>query len=941
MIIMRKFSCTRLRCCSLKEPLGLDSPIPDFSWNIWETGYETVQIKYRITVAETKATLNARRCLCWDTGETTSADCLYLPYQGMPLKSCTVYYWRIEAWDNYGNYGSGISRFETGLLFTRDWKAQWIEGEQEPAYEEPKIDPRLGLTKIRASLDSISMRPAWYTRRNFNVDKNIRRGRVYATARGVYNLEINGKKPGNAKLAPGYTAYDKLLRYQTYDITRLIIRGVNAVGMIIGDGWWCGKVGMLGRSCQYGNRTAALFRILLEYEDGSCDWVCSDGECKSSTGKITYADIFVGEKQDGRNERAGFSTGLYDDAEWSKVHVMNYSTENLASEEMPQVRIIEKRKPFKIYVSPKGETIIDTGQVMTGYLGLFIHNAERGREITLEYTETVDREGNYLNIAQGRFTIQSDMYICSGTGEEYFEPEFTFHGFRYVRLTGYPGIPKPTDMDVLVLGTDLEQTLQFQCSDERINLLQHNIFRSQRGNMISIPMDCPQRERQGWTGDAQIYSPTACFNMDMLTFFRSWLRNMRLEQKKDGQVPNIIPYIKAYSAGEFVFDTDSSSAWSDACIIIPWILYRAYGDIRVLRDNYEMMKRWISYVRNIAAPALPVGFDEKADSETLPRQRYIWNTGFQCADWLTPSLSLNPQTGEVNMSASAHATKHIVPTMYYAYTTALMSKIADELRFVDDAEEYHTLHNEIRHAFVLEFIKSDGRIDTDLQGMYVLGLAFDLFPKELRKKAIERLVSLIRANDTRLDTGFLSTRFLLDVLLDNEEKDMAFDILFQDECPSWFYEIKMGATTIWELWQAILPDGRVTSASFNHYAFGCVGDWIYRTIGGIQLLEPGFRKILFRPVPDHRISFAETAFTSVYGTIRFNWHITGNKYMYINAEIPPNCTGRFDFSSVWDGKLCLAEIDETCGGHICFQDGGKTAKCGSGRFSFVLKNACL
>lgn len=885
-----KLACINLRCNNMQNPTAVDGHKPVFSWQMRSTKRGTVQTKYRLTVAHTQQELELAQNLIWDTGEVHSPDCLAIPYTGKALSSSTQYFWRAEIWDNHGNnYAMAESSFETAFLDKQDWKALWIEPEQEPAYEEPFVKYK-GFLNIMADIDSVVMRPAQLIRREFRVSKPVKKARAYVTAHGVYYCEVNGKRVGNQKLAPEFTAYDKLLQYQVYDVTSLLQQSGNAVGIAVGDGWYAGKVGMPGRSCQYGNKLAVLFQIEIEYTDGTVERVCSDEEGKSATGHIRYADLFVGEKHDATLMRDGFSTFGYDDMGWERVHILNEGYETLAAQQGPPVRILEERRLKGIWVSPKGETILDAGQVLTGYLRMRVQGSA-GTQAILEYTETVDSDGNYLNNAQGRFTIQMDTFVMKGDGVEVFEPEFTFHGFRYVRLSGFPGKASMDDFDVLVVGSDLEQTGEFSCSDPRLNQLQHNIVWSQKGNMLSIPMDCPQREKQGWTGDAQIFAPTACYNMDMYLFFKRWLTNMRLEQKADGQVPHIIPYIKAYYPGEIsVLDTHGSAGWGDACIIISWVLYRVYGRADILFENYEMMKRWLAYVQHTAETEFPDGFDPEKDPERVERMKYLWNTRFHFADWLTPSLSLDAQTGKVDMRASALKTKHIVPTCFYAYSADLLSQIAAILGNKEDEARYKSLYNKVRDAFIAEFVDADGRLETELQGLYVLALQIGLVPDTLRAKMAARLAQMIHENGDKLDTGFLSVPFLLDVLVQEKYGELAFDLLFQDQCPSWLYEVKMGATTIWELWQAILPDGTVTPASFNHYAFGCVGDWMYRAIGGIREKAPGYKKIEIRPLMDCRLTWAEARFQSALGEIHSNWEIAGG-FMKMHAMIPPNATG--------------------------------------------------
>jgi alpha-L-rhamnosidase len=792
----------------------------------------------------------------------------------------------VTVWDAKGAYCSAVSSFETAFLSVKEWLANWIEPEQEPAHEESFVKLPNFKGKLVA-LETVRMNPAQMVRKDFVIEKSVEHARIYITAHGVYYFEINGRRVGDMRLTPGYTSYNTYLEYQTYDITDFLEPRENAIGIVVGDGWYCGKVGMPGGSCQFGNRLALLFQIELEYEDGTRHTICSDGSCTSSTGPIQYSDVFVGEKYDARYEQVGFSAYGFKKEGWRHVQKCDYGYANLRAQHEEPVRILETLKPKEIWISPKGEIILDVGQVIAGHLRMRVRG-KRGTKVSLEHTETIDQEGNFLFNIQGVFTQQTDIYILKGEGEEVFEPEFTYHGFRYVRITGYPGKPTTDDFDVQIVGSDLKTTGSYWCSDERLNMLQHNIFWSQRSNMVSIPTDCPQREKQGWTGDAQIYSSTACFNMDMAAFFQTWLRNMRLDQLPDGQVPNVVPYIKAYRPGRFsLFDTHCSAGWGDASIIIPWTLYQAYGERAVLEENYAMMQRWVAYIQRTAETELPENIEGEMTPERRERMRYLWNTHYHLGDWLIPSLCFDYKTGDIEMQTSANRTKEVVPTCYYAYSTELLAKIAKILGKDGDASKYERLNKKIKKAFAEEYIDKEGNIRTGLQGIYVLALKMDLVPRELRSTVAKKLVSMIHDNKNRLDTGFLSVCFLLDVLKDEGHLDVAYDLLFQDECPSWLYEVKMGATTIWESWQAVLPDGTNTTVSRNHYAFGCVGDWMYRVIGGMRAIEPGYKAIEIKPELDARLSSAHIVFDSVYGKIEVEWCIDDGT-MRLKLVVPAN-----------------------------------------------------
>lgn len=886
-----KITCENLTCEYLSNPVGIDSKQPLLGWIVKSEKRNTLQRAYQIKVAATKEDLEKGGRLLWDTERIESDQSQYVEYAGLPLESRRRYYWNVKVWDNHGNESdvSETAFFEMGLLQQRDWVAKWIEPEQVPTKEEPFMPFREAVNFKGCDLEDIELHPCQMIRKDFFVDKEVIKARIYATAHGVYKLELDGKKIGDIEFAPDYTSYHKYLQYQTYDITTFLNKGPHAIGAVVADGWYTGRIGMTGDSCQYGNTLGLLLQMDIEYSDGTKTIVATDGGFKSSTGPWVYSDIFIGERYDATLEKDGWSCAGYPDRDWKAVNEVQYPFDNLVAQYGEPVRVCEKIDPVEIFISPKGETIIDFGQVMAGRV-VFSVEGDAGTVIKLEHCEILDQQKNFLNNILGRYKNQTDIYVCRGQGAETYEPSFTFHGFRYVKISGYPGEVRKENFTAHVLYSGMKKTGQFSCSDERINQLQHNILWSQMGNMLSIPTDCPQRERAGWTGDAQIFAATACYNMNVAPFFKRWLKNVQKDQTPDGQIPIVVPYVKAYYPGPGVGrDTHTSAGWGDVATILPWTLYNAYGDKKILEENYGMMAKWVEYIRRTAENDNPENIPGEMREERREKLKYIWNAHFHFGDWLTPSVSFNFETGEINFIQSAIRTMNIVPTCFYAYSTELMTKIAAELGKEEDAAYYKGLNDKVKEAFAYEYVDQNGYIRTELQGVYVLALKLGLIPAHLQKNAFDRLVQMIQDNGNKLDTGFLSVPFLLDVLKDGDRMDLAYNLLFQDECPSWLYEVKMGATTIWEAWQAVLPDGRPTMASYNHYAFGCVGDWMYRVIGGLHTSEPGYKKIMIKPEMDERITSASAMLESPYGQIESTWEIKESK-MRLKVAIPANTT---------------------------------------------------
>jgi alpha-L-rhamnosidase len=723
----------------------------------------------------------------------------------------------------------------------------------------------------------------------------VTKARIYATAHGVYRLEINGVRVGNQELAPEVTAYDSYLQCQTYDVTEMIKQDANVLGAILADGWYCGRIGLPGDSCQYGDKLALLLQLEIEYQDGSCQWIISDSDFKSSTGALVYSDLFIGERYDAGLENENWHKPDYDDLTWKKTTIAEYGYTNLVAQYGEPLRVVKEISPASIIKTSRGETVIDLGQNISGRIRMRVQGAAKTK-IVLDYSEMLDSDGNFLHQIRGRNKDQRDIYILKGDEAEVYEPWFTTHGFRYVRITGYPGEPRLEDFTGLVIASDLRDSGSFSCSDERLNRLQENIRWSQRGNLVSIPTDCPQRERAGFTGDAQVFISTACFNMNVNAFFTRWLRNLTLEQRDDGQVPTTVPYWKSYIEmfTPIQGGSHTSAGWGDACIIIPWTLYQTYGDSRVLEENYLTMTRWLDYIQKEAETGIPERLHESLTPQARERQKYLWNTGFHFGDWLLPSLT----AGYNNPFEAAKSTKEVAASCFYAYSTELMSEIAHTLGKEDDHQRYSLLNTKIREAFAEVYVSPDGRLPAHYQGMYVLALKMKTVPAEKRQLLTNQLVDLIAQNGYRLDAGFISVPYLLDVLCDNGRKDIAYKLLFQTECPSWLYEVEKGATTIWETWDAISPDGHVNLASFNHYAFGCIGDWMYCSVAGLDKDQPGYKHILIKPEPHENLTYAKASYQSIYGEIVSSWEVQQGR-MRIEATIPPNTTA----------KIRLPEVD--------------------------------
>ncbi len=824
-----------------ENPVGIDDPNPRLAWKINSDQRNTMQTAYRVQVSTDDDFTKSE--ITWDTGKTNSDQSVHLHYEGDELESRQRYYWRVQVWDNHGQQ-SGWSEtgfWEMGLLNTGDWQAEWIE----PGFEQ----------------DEDKSEPSPMLRNEFDLDGEVQSARAYVTAHGLYEMKINGQKVGDRVFTPGWTSYNKRLQYQTYDVTGLLQSGDNAVAAKLGDGWYRGYLAWGDARNHYGTTLGLLAQIEVTYTDGSTEIIGTDPNWKATTGPIIKSDIYNGEIYDARMEKPGWIETGYDDAEWSDVTVANHSKEILVAPEAPPVRKIQELKPVDIFTTPEGDTVADMGQNLVGWVRLNVEG-EAGTEVTLKHAEVLDKDGNFYT-ANLRAADQKATYILKGEGEEVYEPTFTFMGFRYVKIEGYPGEITADDLTGVVIHSDMEPTGHFSTSNPLINQLQHNIVWGQKGNFLDIPTDCPQRdERLGWTGDIQVFAETASYNMHSAGFLTKWLRDLAADQVEGGSVPHVIPNVLGdNSAG--------AAGWADASVIVPWTLYQSYGDEDILRTQYNSMKGWVEYMRERA----------RMDSTT-----YLWDNNFTFGDWLSFSSTASDYPG-------AYTDKKLISTAYFARSTDLLQRSAEILGNTEDAEEYATLFENIKQAFQNEYLTSSGRIMSNTQTAYLLALQFDLLPDNTEDTAVQYLVSRINERN-HLTTGFLGTPHLNPILSDYEYNDEAFELLFRKEYPSWLYPVTKGATTIWERWDGIKPDSTFQDEgmnSFNHYAYGAIGEWLYKNVAGIEAAAPGYKQIAIHPTMDSTLTYARSIQESPYGRIESKWNFSDNQFS-LDVTIPVNTT---------------------------------------------------
>ncbi|MGN0071516.1 MAG: family 78 glycoside hydrolase catalytic domain [Atopobiaceae bacterium] len=724
--------------------------------------------------------------------------------------------------------------------------------------EEPPVtvEQMFVTHEIPASLPNDErLRPCTYLRKTFSVPsgKKVEKATLVCTAHGIYEPHLNGQVVTDALFTPDFTSYGKLLMYQEYDVTDLIAEK-NCLGAILADGWYTGRIGATGDSCQFGDQLAFLAELEISYSDGTAETICSDTDFHGATGRYVWSDIFLGEKQDLRLSRSGWDTAAYvEDAGWKPVLAAECSFDELVPQMGPQVKVVDRLTPRAIW-QEDDFTIVDFGQVMAGrvVLNLKLHE---GQKIQIEHSEVLDREGHFFCNISGRNKDQTDIFIGDGTKAE-LKPHFSFHGFRYAKISGLTGSLEPSEVSAEVLSSDMERTGTLVTSDSRINQLLANILWSQKGNMLSIPTDCPQRERMGWTGDIQVFAPTATFFMDVRAFLERWLASVRVDQGADGQIIDYSPAPKSiYTTG--IFGSYSSAGWGDAIVFVPWTLYERYGDRQVLEDCFSAMKHWHEF--SVASAA----------GTKNGESRYIWDTKFHYGDWMFPSYMIGKDAkGPID---TAMATKDIVATEFLYRQSMVLAQVADVLGETTYAEDCRAYAAKVRTAFQHRFCKGNGHLASPFQGPLVLALAFGLMPEGEEQAAADLLAQMIHENGDRLDTGFLSVPYLLDVLSDHGYAELAETLLFQDRCPSWLYEVEHGATSMWESWAGIEEDGTVGIYSFNHYAFGCVGDFIVRKVGGLAPKAPGFKEFTVAPGTVQRIDGAELSYKSASGPIDIYW----------------------------------------------------------------------
>ncbi|WP_284044123.1 alpha-L-rhamnosidase [Actinoplanes sp. M2I2] len=873
----------------LSEPLGLGELRPRLSWKLRADRRGAAQTAYRITAAASRADLDDPGRLLWDSGRRESDETLLIAWDGPALQSATHYHWRVQVWDETGAASTAHSWFETGLLHAGDWTAQWI-GRDPVAL--PMVDPP---TDEERSFPEPAAAPL-YLRRAFELTRRPVRARLYATARGVYEPRLNGERVGDLELAPGWTEYHRRLQYQTYDVTDQVRAGANVVAAVVADGWWSGHVGFdpSRPARHYGLAPAYLAQLVLDFADGSRQVIATGDGWAERDGAIRAADLLMGQFVDGRRELPGWDTAE-GGASFRPATVLDTEPGPLVAEPDHPIRITEDVRATRVWQRDPGRWLVDFGQNLVGRVALTVRGAAAGHRVVLRHAEVLDDDG-HLYLANLRRAQATDTYVAAGSPTETFEPQFTFHGFRYAEVTGHPGELTEDDVVARVVHNDTPFTGRFECSDATVDQLYANIVWGQRGNFLGVPTDCPQRdERLGWLADAQVFGPTATRNADVSAFFARWMRDVVDGQDADGAFRDVAPIL--------VLDREGAPAWGDAGVIIPWLLWRTYGDRRTLERSFDAMAAWVEHIH-------------RHNPDLLWRHR----TGNSYGDWL---------------QVDAETPRDLLSTAYFAHSTQIVADAADVLGLGDRAAHYRALKTRIRDAFVEAYVKDDGSVEGGTQTAYLLALGFDLMPADLVGAAVGHLAADLERRGNRLTTGFVGVSLLCPVLTDHGRADLAYALLHQDEFPSWNYSIRHGATTIWERWDGWTEHGGFQSAamnSFNHYSLGSVGDWLYGRVAGIDQAPGsiGYRELLLRPTPGGTLTWARAEQETARGLVSCGWDLDGDQLTVVVA-VPPGCTAVLEIPTSDPGSVRHDDAPVTATPSA----GGATVRLISGRYTFT------
>ncbi|MFF5158324.1 family 78 glycoside hydrolase catalytic domain [Streptomyces sp. NPDC000348] len=849
MISLPSHSCTRLRVEHARPgaPALTGAARPRLSWRL--PAGTVRQYAYQWSADD------------WESPWTESADSVLVPWTGPVPAPGERMTWRVRVRTDRGvSDWSAPAAWERATAPDR-WHAEWIEP-HEPVTAEA------------------GSRPAQLLRTAFTLDAAVSRARLRFTAHGVVELFCNGVRVGDQELTPGFTAYRRRLQVFEQDVTGLLREGRNVLAAVLSDGWYRGRHGFTRAADGFGDRTALLAELTVSHPDAAPTVIGTGRGWRSRPAWFT-ADLMDGQREDRRAAHRWWETGT-----WAQVRVGDddrYAQRSrLIAADAPPVRRIREIVPVSVVRLRSGAYVVDLGENVNGWTRLSDLGPE-GTGITLVHGEALAADGSVTtdhlrapDFAGGRRPAgQVDTVISSGRPGDVFEPRHTTHGFRYVQIDGHPGPLGPDDVRGVVVHTDLAEAGSFACSDERVNRLHEIAVRSFLGNACDVPTDCPQRERSGFSGDWQVFQPSAAFTHDVAAFSTKWLRDLAADQWEDGTVTNVSPDPGGPSP---LAATNGSAGWGDAVVEVPWQLWRAYGDLGVLAEHYPAMRRWVDRCARIAAGHR---HPRRAASRPVPHphERFLYDTGFHFGEWLEPGVEPRLDPG---------ADHGIVATAHLHLSARRLSDIAALLGHDDDRHVHRRIADGARDAWRTEYLLPDGRLTQPSQANYVRALAFDLVPADLRESAAAHLVELVEAADFHLGTGFLTTGLLLPTLADHGHADVAHRLLMSTGVPSWLEMVDRGATTVWERWDGLDEQG-TARMSLNHYSKGAVISFLHTHVAGLRILDPGYRRFLVRPVPGPDLTWARAEHETPYGPARVAWRRTGDR-IDVETDVPPGTT---------------------------------------------------
>jgi len=832
----------------IENPLGFLMNEAVVSWVACDTPSKR-QKAARIVVAHDPG----MKEVVYDSGMSESLDSrgVSLP---ITLQPRTRYYWTVTVEGDVGDSAtSSANWFETAKM-GEGWKARWIS----PPWEQQKDE---------------CDHP--YVRKQFALKQNgkIATARAYITGMGIYELFVNGRRIGDEIFAPYCNTYDAWVQYQTYDITEALCNGENAIGVMLANGWSKGRFGTFGsRNMPYTRRFSLICEVHVTYEDGGTEVVCTDDSWLAKPSPVLYDNMYDGVIYDANKEVPTWCEVGLTETDWQPMLLKNPDElGELTARLSPAVKCMEEIKPIALINTPAGEKVLDMGQNMVGWLRVRI-NAPKGTKITITHGEILQHDNFYTENLRG--AKQQYIYISDGT-EKIVEPRFSFYGFQYAKVEGIDDI-RLEDFTGCVIYSELETTGNITTSDRRVNRLFQNAMWGQKGNFLDVPTDCPQRdERMGWTGDTQVFAGTAMYNMDSYAFYVKFMYDLYKEQRFcGGLVPSTVPLFvqrRPIETGDSA--TGGGCAWSDCATIVPWEVYIHSGDNAIVKNQYQSMKDWVDWITR------------KCERDETG---YLWTEGFHFGDWLALD---GPKNSEGRPGSFGGTSTAYLASAYYRYSSMLLSKAAALLGRSEHQKRYAELSENVRKAIQEEYFTPDGKLTINTQTAHVIAIQFDLVDN--KAEMVAGLKKLLLENNMHLTTGFIGTPFLCRVLSNYDESENAYHLFFNEDYPSWLYPVSKGATTIWERWNSVGPDGLVSDTgmnSLNHYAYGSIAEWMYRDMCGINPVEsaPGYKKILLKPEPNKRLEFANAQVNTAMGLVKCGWKYNDDGTVTIEAEIPFN-----------------------------------------------------